>query len=696
MTGNTDVSPDVDALSEAQAADELARLAAEIARHDRAYHGDDAPLITDAAYDALRRRNDEIEALYPALVRDDSPAMKVGTEAISAFAKIIHATPMLSLGNAFSRNDVEEFLARIRRFLMLDDKVPMKVSAEPKIDGLSISLRYEGGRLVQAATRGDGTIGENVTHNIETLADDQIPKKLPYLSCPDTIEVRGEVFMTKADFAALNARQEASDHKLFANPRNAAAGSLRQLDPAVTRSRPLAFFAYGWGEVSEQLAETHSGALARFAAWGFPTNPRTVLCTGTDEIMACYARLEADRARLAYDIDGVVYKVDRLDWQRRLGFVSRAPRWAIAHKFAAEKATTVVNNIIVQVGRTGALTPVAELEPVNVGGVMVSRATLHNGDEIERLGLGIGDTVRIQRAGDVIPQVIEVTGKPGDSVFRIDSVCPVCGSGAVREEGEVVLRCTGGLVCAAQAVERLKHFVSQGGLDIEGFGARNVEQFYDLGWLRGPGDVFRLCARRDALASLDGWGELSAGNLLKAIEQRRTATLDRLICGLGIRHIGQTTARLLAHHYGSFAAWRQAMTHVGTIGSEERQDLVSLDSIGDAVANALCAFFAERHNRDVLADLATEMTVADVDMPFATGSPVAGKTVVFTGTLETMSRGEAKARAESIGARVSGSVSARTDLVVAGPGAGSKARKARDLGVETLDEQQWMELIGDA
>lgn len=692
--GSADV--DVDELDENLAAEELRRLAAEIAKHDQAYHGEDAPMISDADYDALRARNDAIEVRFPALIRDDSPSRKVGANASSRFGKVTHSMPMLSLGNAFTREDVEEFLDRIRRFLSLSESDRIAVSAEPKIDGLSISLRYEKGELVQAATRGDGAVGENVTRNIETLPDDQVPTVIRDRHCPPVVEVRGEVFMTKTDFVRLNDRQAENGGKLFANPRNAAAGSLRQLDPNVTRSRPLAFFAYSWGELTESIADTHTGVLERFGEWGFPTNPRTRLCIGLDEIMAFYEALERDRAGLDYDIDGVVYKVDRLDWQRRLGFVSRAPRWAIAHKFAAEKAITTVNDIKIQVGRTGSLTPVAHLEPVNVGGVLVGRATLHNGDEIARLGLNIGDQVRIQRAGDVIPQIIEVTQKQSEGTYEIEPVCPICGSQAVREVGEVVLRCTGGLICEAQAVERLKHFVSRDAFDIEGFGAKNVEQFHGLGWLKGPGDIFRLHERRHELAELDGWGETSANNLLAAIEERRTIPLDRLIYGLGIRHIGQTTARLLARHYGRFDAWRQAMDGLGVVGSEERQDLVSLDSIGDAVAEALAAFFAEEHNREVLADLASELTVENVVGPDTSGSPIAGKTVVFTGTLETVSRSEAKARAESLGAKVTGSVSAKTDMVVAGPGAGSKARKAQELGVKMLDEQQWLALIGDA
>ncbi|MEQ8666372.1 MAG: NAD-dependent DNA ligase LigA [Rhodospirillales bacterium] len=695
MSTQTDGRP-VESLSEGDAAAELEYLAREIAKHDHAYHGDDAPLISDAEYDALRRRNDDIEALFPDLVREDSPSRRVGAKPSSKFSKVTHSMPMLSLGNAFTREDVDEFIDRIRRFLSLSADNEVAVSAEPKIDGLSVALRYEHGKLVQAATRGDGAVGENVTRNIETLPEGQIPKSIHDSLCPAVLEIRGEVFMTKSDFSALNARQAETGGKLFANPRNAAAGSLRQLDAEVTRSRPLAFFAYAWGEVSEAVAETHTGVLQRFGEWGFPTNPRTRLCRGIDDIMAFYEALETDRAGLDYDIDGVVYKVDRLDWQRRLGFVSRAPRWAIAHKFAAEKAVTIVNDIAIQVGRTGSLTPVAHLEPVNVGGVLVSRATLHNGDEIERLGLNVGDEVRVQRAGDVIPQVIEVTRKNSKGIYEIDPVCPVCGSQAARETGEVVLRCTGGLICDAQAVERMKHFVSRDALDIEGFGAKNVEQFHALGWIPTPAAIFRLHEHADELASLEGWGETSAKNLLAAIEDRRSIPLDKLIYALGIRHIGQTTAKLLARNYGSFENWRMAMEQVGVIGSEERQDLVSLDSIGDAVANALGTFFAEEHNREALDDLAAELSIADVAKPDKSGSPVAGKIVVFTGTLETMSRSEAKARAESLGAKVSGSVSAKTDLVVAGPGAGSKARKAKELGVETVDEGTWLAMVGDA
>ncbi len=692
----TEADVPVDALDEVQAAAELERLAAEIAEHDRAYHTEDAPRITDAAYDALRRRNDAIEDRFPSLKRSDSPSERVGAAVAPGFGKVTHSMPMLSLGNAFSREDVEDFLDRIRRFLSLGADDELAISAEPKIDGLSIALRYEDGKLIQAATRGDGTIGENVTRNIETFPDEYVPKTIRDLLCPAVVEVRGEVFMTKSDFNSLNARQEEKGGKVFANPRNAAAGSLRQLDPEITRSRPLAFFAYAWGEVSEPLADTHAGALNRLADWGFPTNPLTRVCKSADEILSFYSDLESQRASLDYDIDGVVYKVDRLDWQRRLGFVSRAPRWAIAHKFAAEKAITTVNDIRIQVGRTGSLTPVAHLEPVNVGGVLVSRATLHNGDEIERLGVNIGDEVRIQRAGDVIPQVLEVTEKNSKGTFKIEPRCPICGSDAVREEGEVVLRCTGGLTCEAQAVERMKHFVSREALDIDGFGAKHVEQFYAEGWIPTPAAIFRLHEREAELARWDGWGEQSARKLMAAIEDRRTSPLDRLIYALGIRHIGQTTARLLARHYGSYAAWREAMAEIGVIGSEARQDLVSIDSIGDAVADALAAFFGEPHNTDALDDLAREMTIEDAAKPKTDGSPVAGKTVVFTGTLESMSRGEAKARAEMLGAKVSGSVSKKTDIVVAGPGAGSKARKAAELGVETLTEDQWMELVGDA
>ena len=684
----------VENLTPLEAVEELRALAKEIAAHDTAYHQQDAPVITDADYDTLRRRNDAIEAAFPDFIRDDSPNRKVGAEAASGFGKIAHARPMLSLGNAFTEEDVVDFLERIRRFLSLAPDDSIAIAAEPKIDGLSISLRYENGRFIQAATRGDGSVGEDVTRNILTFPDDQVPKMLPD-DAPEIVEVRGEIFMSKADFTSLNARQEANGAKLFANPRNAAAGSLRQLDPTVTAARPLRFFAYAWGELSAPIAATHGGVLRQFDAWGFITNPMARICENIKEIMDLYRYLDSERAGLDYDIDGIVYKVNRLDWQERLGFVSRAPRWAIAHKFPAEKAQTTLRAINVQVGRTGSLTPVADLDPVNVGGVVVSRATLHNEDEIKRLGVRVGDTVIIQRAGDVIPQVVQVImeKRPTDSIpFEFPGTCPECGSVAVREDGEVAWRCSGGLVCRAQIVERLRHFVSRDAFDIEGFGSKHIEAFYDDGLIRTPADIFSLT--RNDLAGREGWGDKSADNLIAAIAERSTIPLDRFIYALGIRHIGQSTAKLLARHYGSLDAWRAAMAEIARVtGSEARQELVELDGIGDAVANAFANFFREQHNVDALDALGKVLTIEDVAPPDTRASPVAGKTVVFTGTLETMSRGEAKARAEMLGAKVAGTVSKKTDYVVAGPGAGSKARKAQELGVSILSEEDWHALI---
>ncbi len=678
-----------------EAAGELRALAKEIATHDTAYHQQDAPVITDAEYDALRRRNDAIEAAFPDFIRDDSPNKKVGAGVAAGFGKITHARPMLSLGNAFGEADVADFLDRIRRFLSLGPDDPVTIAAEPKIDGLSISLRYEQGQLMQAATRGDGAVGEDVLRNIQTFSDHEIPKVLP-AGAPDVLEVRGEVFMSKADFAALNTHQQGKGAKLFANPRNAAAGSLRQLDAQITSQRPLRFFAYAWGEVSAPISETHEGVLKQFDAWGFVTNPLARTCNSLNEIMELYRHVEEVRAGLDYDIDGIVYKVNRLDWQERLGFVSRAPRWAIAHKFPAEKAQTTLRAISIQVGRTGSLTPVAELDPVNVGGVMVSRATLHNEDEIERLGVREGDTVIIQRAGDVIPQVVQVIveKRPSGSVaFEFPRTCPECGSVAVREEGEVAWRCSGGLVCRAQIVERLRHFVSRDAFDIEGFGSKHIEAFYDDGLIRTPADIFSLTP--EDLAGREGWGDKSADNLIAAIADRRAIPLDKFIYALGIRHIGQSTAKLLARHYGSFTAWRDAMEKISaTVGTEDRQELLELDGIGDAVADAFAVFFREPHNIGVLQALGEVLTIEDVAAPDTSFSPVAGKTVVFTGTLETMSRGEAKARAEMLGAKVAGSVSKKTDYVVAGPGAGSKAKKAQELGVAILSEEDWHVLVG--
>jgi DNA ligase (NAD+) len=692
----------VDQLSEAQARDELKYLAAEIARHNALYHGRDAPEISDAAFDALVQANNAIEARFPALKRADSPSLTVGAAPSETFDKVTHAQPMLSLGNAFSSEDVADFAARIRRFLGLEAQDQLAFTAEPKIDGLSASLRYEAGRLVLGATRGDGRVGENVTANLRTLGD--IPDRLAGDS-PDVVELRGEVYMAHRDFEALNARQRADGKPEFANPRNAAAGSLRQLDPAVTAARPLRFFAYAWGEMANLPFETQMAALSAIGKWGFRTNPLARLCASVDDMLEAYGEIETARAALGYDIDGVVYKVDRLDWQARLGFVSRSPRWALAHKFPAERATTIINEIDIQVGRTGQLTPVAKLQPVTVGGVVVSNATLHNEDEIKRKDVRAGDTVIIQRAGDVIPQVVEVVAdkRPKTSEpFTFPEICPACGSHAVREvnprtgKPDAARRCTGGLICPAQAVERLKHFVSRNAFDIEGLGAKQVEAFYHDGLIASPGDIFTLEGRdkrhTTPLATRDGWGELSAQNLFAAINERREIGLDRFIFALGIRHVGETTARLLARSFGTMEALMAVMAEAGDKDGQAYRDLIAIDGIGEVVADAAVAFFAEAHNRDVLAALLAEVTPQPVEMA-AADTPVAGKTIVFTGSLERMTRAEAKARAESLGAKVSGSVSARTDLVVAGPGAGSKLKKAKELGVETLSEDDWLALL---
>ncbi|MCK0166471.1 NAD-dependent DNA ligase LigA [Jannaschia sp. S6380] len=731
------------------AAAELERLAVLLAAADLAYHTADAPELTDAEYDALKRRNLAIEARFPDLRRPEGPGGKVGAAPADGFGKVRHAVRMLSLGNAFNATDVAEFDARIRRYLDLSDGALLAYTAEPKIDGLSLSLRYEGGALIRAATRGNGEVGEDVTANARTI--DDIPERLD--GAPDTLEVRGEVYMSHADFAALNDRQAEAGAKTFANPRNAAAGSLRQLDSAITAARPLRFFAYAWGEVSEPLADTQSGALDRLAALGFVTSPETRRCEGPGDLLRRYAEIAAARAELGYDIDGVVYKVDDLSYQARLGFRSTTPRWAIAHKFPAETAWTRLEGIDIQVGRTGALSPVARLRPVTVGGVVVSNATLHNedyiagtdaGGEAIRVGdLRIGDRVEIYRAGDVIPKVrdVDLSARPPDAVpyiFRTD--CPVCGSPALREPGESVRRCTGGLICAAQRVARLKHLVSRAALDIDGLGDREVERFHELGWVRAPADIFTLRSLHgdgpDALAQLDGWGETSAGNLFAAIEAARTRTLARVLFGLGIRHLGEVAGRDLARHFETWDAFavtvdaatpaahahrwaeeaamaerarakrtgeRAALARVrqaawADVSPEARaawDDLTGIDGVGATLTLAICDALSAPQERAAIDALLGELDPAPPEAA-ADAGPVAGKTVVFTGTLERMTRAEAKARAEALGAKVSGSVSGKTDILVAGPGAGSKAVKARELGVETMDEDAWLSLIGDA
>ena len=688
-------------LTQAQAKAELKRLAAEIGAHDRRYYQDDAPRVSDAAYDALRRRNEEIEARFPQLVRADSPSRRVGAQPSQKFAKVRHAVPMLSLGNAFADSEVAEFVERIRRFLRLSADEKLVLTAEPKIDGLSCTLRYEGGRLVRGATRGDGTEGEDVSANVRTLAD--IPKELRGKDAPDVCEVRGEVYMTKSAFLALNERQKAAGKQIFANPRNSAAGSLRQLDPEITASRPLGFFAYSWGEMSAMPAQTQSAIIKWFAARGFKTNPLMQVCGSTDSMLAFHHAIEAQRASLDYDIDGVVYKVDRLDWQQRLGFVSRNPRWAVAHKFPAEKATTVVKAIEIQVGRTGALTPVAKLEPVTVGGVVVQNATLHNADEIERLGVRIGDTVMIQRAGDVIPQVLGVVAEKrpkSAKPYKFPSRCPcplhtavVREATATGEEGAVA-RCSGEFACPFQKVEHLKHFVSRRAFDIEGLGEKQIMLFFERGWVKEPADIFTLEARNSniRLEEEEGFGELSVRNLFDAIRARRQIALERFIYALGMRHVGETTARALARGYGSWEAFHDACLQVARADAETRAEMDNLDQIGDTVIDSIAAYFGEKDNCEIVERLTKQVRPLEAEKP-ASDSAVAGKTVVFTGALEKMTRDEAKAMAERLGAKVAGSVSQKTDYVVAGPGAGSKLGKAKDLGVAVLSEDEWFDLV---
>ncbi len=699
MAGSADTP--VEGLSEAEARSELAQLGMEITLHDKAYHTDDAPSVSDAIYDALRMRLNAIESKYPTLVRADSPSKRVGAAPSAGFSKVTHAKPMLSLGNVFTLEDLQEFDMRIRRFLANDPDLKagatLAYTAEPKIDGLSLSLRYEEGILVMAATRGDGTVGENVTANARAVAN--IPQKLLGEGWPDVLEVRGEVYMAKSDFAALNEKQREKGAKIFANPRNAAAGSLRQLDASITAARPLKFFAYAWGEVLSLPADTQTGVIEAFKTWGFDVNPLMARLTNVADLMAHFELIEASRAALDYDIDGVVYKVDRLDWQAKLGMVARAPRWATAHKFPAEKATTTILAIEIQVGRTGALTPVAKLEPVNVGGVMVSSATLHNRDEIARLDVRIYDTVTIQRAGDVIPQVVtvDVDKRGGDSEpYEFPTKCPACGSHAVAEGEDIVVRCTGGLICPAQRVERLKHFVSRAAFDIEGLGVKQIAAFYDNSWVQEPADIFTLSAHSDAsdepLDKWEGWGPQSATKLFAAIEARRTIAFHRLLFALGVRHLGQQTAKLIARHYGDIDHFMGEMALAQDAESSARADFIAIDGIGDVVAGAIIEFLAEDHNSQALNRLLDQLTVEPAEA-VASGTPVAGKTVVFTGTLTRMTRNEAKARAEALGAKVAGSVSAKTDYLVAGPAAGSKLKKAQALGVNILSEDEWLALI---
>jgi DNA ligase (NAD+) len=693
----------VDELNEKQAKAEHARLEAEIKKHDEAYYQKDAPIISDAQYDALRRRYEAIEAAFPNLRTLESLTQKVGAAPARGFAKVRHTLPMLSLENAFSEQDVLDFIDRVRRFLRVPADEEIAFIAEPKIDGLSLSLRYEGGKLVAGATRGDGVEGEDVTANVKTLED--VPKTLPGRGIPETCEVRGEVYMTKSAFLELNERQKAAGKQLYVNPRNTAAGSLRQLDPSITASRPLGFFAYSWGEMSAMPADTQSGMVKWFGAHGFKTNPLAKVCRSAQALLEFHRTIEAQRATLDYDIDGVVYKVDRIAWQERLGFVGRNPRWAIAHKFPAEKATTIVKDIEIQVGRTGALTPVAKLEPVTVGGVVVQNATLHNADEIARLDVRIGDTVTIQRAGDVIPQVLGVVEdkRPKASKpYHFPKKCP-CSlkTDVVRDltatggEG-AVSRCSGEFACPFQKVEHLRHFVSRRAFDIEGLGEKQIELFFEKEWVREPADIFTLEERNNKikLEEIEGYGETSVRNLFGAIRARHEISLERFIYALGIRHVGETTATALARGYGSWQAFHDACLKLVSGDGEAREEMDALDQIGDTVIDSLARYFGEAHNRGMVERLTSKVTIHDAERP-QRDSPVAGKTVVFTGSLEKMTRDEAKAMAERLGAKTAGSVSKKTDYVVAGPGAGSKLGKAKELGVAVLTEDDWFKLIGE-
>jgi len=712
----------VEALTIEDAAAELERLAKEIARNDELYHAEDRPAISDAEYDALKRRNDAIEARFPELIRQDSPSRRVGAAPSVTFAPVVHARPMLSLDNTFSQEDVQDFVASVYRFLGRLPDQSIAFTAEPKIDGLSMSIRYENGRMVSAATRGDGTTGENVTANIRTIKE--IPQTLP-ASAPAIVEVRGEVYMAKSDFLALNKQMEAEGKQTYVNPRNTAAGSLRQLDAKVTASRKLKFFAYAWGEMSDMPSDTQFGMVEVFKSWGFPVNPLMKKLNSVADILAHYDEIGLHRPELDYDIDGVVYKVDSLELQQRLGFRSRSPRWATAHKFPAEQAFTTVENIDIQVGRTGALTPVARLTPITVGGVVVTNATLHNADYIEGIGnsgerirdvghdIRIGDTVIVQRAGDVIPQVLDVVmeKRPADAArYDFPQKCPVCGSHAVREKNEKtgkldsVTRCTGGFICRAQATEHLKHFVSRNAFDIEGLGSKQVDFFFESDdpalQIRTAPDIFTLEKRQASsltkLENIEGFGKVSVGKLYAAINERRSIALHRFIYALGIRHVGETTAKLLARSYGTYAAFEAAMREAAPLSGDAWNDLNAIEGIGEIVARAIVEFYKEPRNVEVIARLLAELTDGmplPAEKVAASNSPVTGKTVVFTGSLEKFTRDEAKARAESLGAKVAGSVSNKTDIVVAGPGAGSKLDKARELGVQTMDEDEWLALI---
>ena len=689
-----DQSQPVD-ISEADAANELMRLAKAIAKHDRLYHAEDDPEISDQEYDALVRRNAELEAQFPHLVREDSPSKKVGhAVGSSPLRKVTHEVRMMSLDNGFSDEEIHEWVGRVRRFLSLSESEPVAITAEDKIDGLSCSLRYEDGKLVRAATRGDGQVGEDVTTNVAHIAD--IPQHLTGENVPEVFEVRGEVYMSKQDFAALNAAQQEAGGKLFANPRNAAAGSLRQKDASVTAKRPLRFWAYGWGAASDVPANTQHDVMRQIEAWGFPVSPFLKVADSVEAMLAHYAEIGRQRPDLPYEIDGVVYKVNRLDWQQRLGFVAKAPRWALAHKFPAEQAETTLEAIDIQVGRTGKLTPVGRLAPVMVGGVTVTNVTLHNRDEIERLGVRPGDRVVVQRAGDVIPQVVRnLTPEVDREAYLFPDACPECGSEAVAEEGEVDVRCTGGLICPAQRTERLKHFVSRKALDIDGLGEKTIDQFFALGWLESPADIFRLRDRKDAILALEGWQDKSVDNLLASVESKREPDAARLLFGLGIRHVGEVTARDLLKNFETLPALRQAAEQARAGGEDALAEITSIDGVGGAVVEALGDFFHESHNVTVWEDLLSLVSPPPYVVE-TLDSPVAGKTVVFTGKLETMSRDEAKAQAERLGAKAAGSVSAKTDLLVAGPGAGSKLKKAAELGIEVIDEAAWAEIVAAA